>query len=78
VRDHENEGVAVYISKGHTIVQNGLTFVFKHRYIEVYGGEHLNLIGTIPVMDENGLPRIGTVQDMEEAIAWYLFDHNAL
>lgn len=75
----ENEGGAMaYISKGHTIVQNDLTFVFKHRYIEVYGGEHRNLIGTIPVMDNNGLPLVGTEQDMQEAIAWYLFDNNAL
>lgn len=75
----ENEGGAMtYISKGHTIVQDDLTFIFKHRYIEVYGHPNLNLVGTIPVMDINGLPLVGTEQDMQEAIAWYLFDNNAL
>lgn len=65
-----------YIRKGHTIVHADLTFVFKHRYIEVYADA--KLLATIPVMDSNGLPNIGTEQDMQEAIDWFLFDNNAL
>jgi hypothetical protein len=68
----------MYIRKGHTIVENGLVFTFLGDKIQVDGQVTRNVVGYISTLNQVGLPAVGTEQDMQELISWWLFENGGL
>lgn len=77
-RWYDDGGAMPAIRKGYSTNVGDLRFEFHVSMIHVYALPNHNHVGSFSVIDSNGLPRVGTVEDFESAIMFWLDDHNAI